>query len=465
MDPGGSKQLPDDVLSHLLTLVDSGDWFKLIQLSRSCYTLCRTSTNYIYKAWKPSLGGPGFSSLHSLAVSTELFKLYVIISEGESFPPDAVDERHRTLLDLCVEMRYYEFSKFLVSQGYKSCIDADTMFKCIREHDIQGASILLSCGVPVNRFRSREDGLDVLTCSVLFGNVALVKLFVSRGVSVPSSILVEAIQARGSDPSVVEIVKTLVGHCDVNASASIGGVPLVHVTVLSSVYALQLLEVLFLKGADMNKRDFSEGGGLTVLDVADRKRRKNCCMFLERNGGRHSLRYAVETGNVGLIESLLKSTNNLPEMQYLVCLAAAMGQYASIRTLLEQASVGKVSEIQTRQGMTPLHLGACRGHRSICRLLLHAGANASAKVHGGIDLHIQAAVLSASPIWYNPADEGPNGTILPPPVRLKTAAELARESGYANVGKMIDLFVIESEMVRRESEDCSSPEVVAASAH
>jgi ankyrin repeat protein len=454
--------LPSDILLQILPFVNEADWNHLSQACRSTNELCNSSMRYIYNTWKSSIGYSHPASLHAIAASRELLKLYILTRESDAEISSAVDDMHRSLLDLCVELKLYHFSRWLVSQGYKSSILSETMFNCIRAHDVVGASILLSCGIPIDRFRSRDDGMDVLTSSVLNGTVDLVRLFLENGVSTPEHIILDAIEHRGNDACVVDMVDALIslGKCDVNVT-SLRGISAVQMALLKSDYCLPLLELLWVNGANISKRDETEGGGMTALDLAERKRRRNCYEFLEFKGAEHSLRYAVETGNPALIERCWGDADiprgyTITEVFYSVCLAAAMGQSVSLRALLGHSLLSEsINAIHYHNNMTPLHLAACRGHTPICRLLLDSGINPTAKAFGGVNLHMTAAALSGSPVWFNPADETPMGVILPPTVRHKTAAELAREAGCRKLGKMIDLFTIESEVVRRESEDSS----------
>lgn len=446
-----------DILVQVLTFVSGCDWCHIQQASRTCREITIGSTKFIATSWKASVKSIGQQSLHSLLEERELFTIFLYLTNEPSLDHQRVDEHHRSLLDLAVEMNLFHFARLLVSRGFKSCVDAETMFQCIQHRNLVGCEVLLSCGLPIDRFRSRDDGLNVLTCSVLYGSPELVELFLDHGVSVPNGVLVEGIQSRNTDFDVIEITRLLLekGACN-PSSVSITGVPALQVAVQYSPFAHQLAEVLIEHGADPNQRDGSEGGGFTALDVACKKRKKTCYELLKRKGGTHSLKFAVETGAVSTIESLLscpaRALVPIEDLHYLVTVAAAMGRVESLKVLIDSGRVNDLNEILVRDDVTPLHLVACRGHYSACRLLINSGINVSARAYGGVDLHMFASTLAGSPLWFDPADSGPGGSVVPPPVRLKTAAELAREAGHDRLGKLIDFCVLERVIARRDSD-------------
>jgi hypothetical protein len=287
-------------------------------------------------------------------------------------------------------------------------------------------------------------------------------MFLTSGVSVPDGILVQAVLSRHSDYQLIDIVSLLLDKagCDPN-SRSITGVPVLHVAISQSPFAHQLIDLLASRGADVNGRSGSEGGGHTALDVAAKKRKRNCFDALQRRGAVHSLLYGVETGDVGIIHSYLAGPVRTEQLKYLICFASALGRTESLKTLLESRLV-TVSDVFVRNDITPLHLAACRGHSSVCKLLLAFGADVAAKANGGMDIHIYASNITGSPLWFNPAEYGPNGTMLPPAVRLKTPAELAREAGYEKLGRYLDLAMVESVIVRKESFDSFSSSGVSS---
>ena len=396
--------------------------------------------------------------MHDLLHERRVLELYVILSEDPSKHISAIDDSHRSILDLAVELRMYRVAEWLVTRGFKSNIDAETMFHCIRNHDIRGATILLNCGIPVDRFRSRDDGLNVLTCSVMYGSPALVDMFILRGCSIPDGILIQAILSRHSDYHVIDIVSLLLDKADCNPnSRSIMGVPVLHMAIGYSPFASQLIELLVSRGADVNRRSGSEGGGHTALDIAAKKRKRACYDTLVSRGAIHSILYGVETGDVSIIHNHFNSSDgpSTDQVKYLICFAAALGRAESVKALIEARRVN-LDEVLVRTDISPLHLAACRGHLSICKLLIREGINVTARAMGGMDIHIYAANITGSPLWFNPAEYGPNGSILPPAVRLKTAAELAREAGYDRIGRFLDLAMVENVIVRKDSFDSSS---------
>ena len=443
--------LYEDILIQVLPFTDGSDWSHLEQTSTVCHSICASSLHYIVSSWTSSGFGIVPPSLHSLLLQKELFKIYVYLADNPSY--EAVDENHRSLLDLAVELKYYHFARILISKGIKSCTESETMFECIRDHDVMGCEILLSCGLPIDRFRSRDDGLNVLTSSVLFGSSDLVDLFLSKGVSVPNGILIEAIQSRGTHIEVIKIVSLLLnkGRCDPN-SVSMSGVPALQVAILFSPFAHQLAEVLLSTGADPNMSDGSDGGGMTALDVASMKRKRTCTDLIKSVGGTHSFKFCVQYGQV--VNFPASTDENT--LKYLLSLAAAMGRVESLKALVELRTVD-LDTVLVRGDISLLHLAACRGHYAVCRYLIRGcRINVSARAFGGVDIHMYAANLAGSPLWFNPAEEGLAGSLLPPVVRLKTAAELAREAGHDRLGKLLDFSVVESVIARRDGSSESS---------
>jgi ankyrin repeat protein len=447
-----------DELLELLTFVSARDWENLSRASREAHFICRSASQYILASWKGRRKFHIPKHLHDLIHERRLMELFIILTvDKDPFVP-TVDSAHRTLLDFSVDSRMYRLADWLVSIGFKSNIDAETMFHCIRNHDIRGAAILLNCGIPVDRFRSRDDGLNLLTCSVMYGSPALVDMFISRGCSIPDGILIQAILSRHSDYHVIDIVSLLLDKAGCNPdSRSIMGVPALHMAIGHSPFANQLIDLLVSRGADVNRRSGSDGGGHTPLDVAAKKRKRSCYDTLVSRGATHSILYGVEMGDVSIIHQHLNSSDPPPidQIKYLICFAAALGRSESVKSLIESRTV-PMNDILVRSDISPLHLAACRGHLSVCKFLIREGYNVSAKAMGGMDIHIYAANITGSPLWFNPAEYGPNGSLLPPPVRLKTAAELAREAGYEKVARFLDLAMVETVIERKESFDSFS---------
>ena len=450
-----------DALIDILTFADARSWNAISRTSRYANKACRKSTAYVLKAWKSNPHSPFPKRLHDLLGAHRLYELFVLITEESSTCHACVDERHRTLLDLAVELQLYNFAEWLVLKRFKSSTDAETMFECIRSHDLRGCSVLLSCGQPIDRFRSRDDGLNVLTCSVLYGSPELVDTFLSKGVSVPDGILIQAILARHSDAKVIDIVSLLLdkGGCDSNGR-SIMGVPVLHVAIATSPFAAQLVDVLLSYGARANSRDGAEGGGSTPLDVAARKRKRICCDLLVSRGGVHSLQYGIETGDVRVVHQYLSTSPHSAgmdctpaQLNYLLCFACAMGRTEAVKAIVSSGSIADINRVFVRDDISPLHLAACRGHSAICKFLVNHGIQVGAKAFGGMDIHIFASNITGAPIWFDPAEYGPNGSLLPPTVRLKTAAELAREAGYERISRYLDMAMVATVIARKESFD------------
>jgi hypothetical protein len=180
---GEAESLSSDILLEVFSFVSGPDWLKLSLISVETARLAKTAPAFLLKSWNLARNPDIPTHLHEFLLKKRLLELFVILSHNPVpfFP--AIDLSHRTLLDLSVDLRMYNFADWLVRRGFKSHIDAETMFNCIRNHDIRGASVLLSCGIPVDRFRSRDDGLNVLTCAVMYGSPALVDMFILRGCS------------------------------------------------------------------------------------------------------------------------------------------------------------------------------------------------------------------------------------------------------------------------------------------
>lgn len=172
-----------DIFMELLCYVSARDWSTMNLLSRECHRITGDACSYMLKSWTAN---PEFcipQLLHQFLNSRKYIELFVILSLDSHRYATILDESHRTLLDLSVDSHMYGFAEWLLGKGFKSNTDAETMFNCIRSHDIRGATVLLNCGIPVDRFRSRDDGLNVLTCSVMYGSPALVDMFILRGCS------------------------------------------------------------------------------------------------------------------------------------------------------------------------------------------------------------------------------------------------------------------------------------------
>ena len=442
--------LQTDAFIDVLIYVDAASWISLSRSCREFNALCMRSAEYVLVSWKSDWKYPFNLNLHEMLQDKRLYELYVILSRESTAYHPCVDESHKSLLDLAVDLRMYNMGEWLVCSGFKSFVDAETMFDCIRRHDIRGASILLSCGIPVDRFRSRDDGLNVLTCSVLYGTPALVDMFLLNGVSVPDGILIQAILARHSDIAVMDMVFLLVdkGRSDVN-STSITGVPALHVAISHSPFALQLVELFASRGADVNSTDGADGGGYTPLDLAARKRKRNCYEALVKYGAVHSLLYGIESGDISVIHSYLrKDIEGVPQksLEYLLCFASALGQTESVKAILASGCIADINKVFVRNDISPLHLAACRGHSSVCKQLIKLGINVSAKADGGMDIHMLASNITGTALW----------TFLPPPIRKKTAAELAREAGFDEIGRDLDLYMVETVIARNESFDSAS---------
>jgi ankyrin repeat protein len=451
--------LTTDIIIELFSYVSATDWCNLVRACSDVYRLSKAAPKFVLNSWRSSRGFSIPLHLHSLLEERRLIQLFVILSLDPTPYLTAVDSAHRTLLDLAVDSQMYRFAEWLVGKGFKSNIDAETMFHCIRNHDIRGAAVLIKCGIPVDRFRSRDDGLNVLSCAVMYGSPALVDMFILRGCSIPDGILVQAILSRHSDYHVIDIVSILLDKAGCNPnSCSIMGIPVLHVAIGHSPFAQQLIELLACRGADVNRRSGTEGGGHTPLDISAKKRKRSCYDALVARGAVHSLLYGVEMGDVSIINSYIRNEQEpapLDQIKFLICFSAAMGRLESVKLLLESHNV-LVNDIFVRNDISPLHLAACRGHYSVCNFLVREGINVSAKARGGMDIHIYASNITGSPLWFNPAEYGPNGSLLPPAVRLKTAAELAREAGHEKLARYLDLAMIEDVIVRKDSFDSAS---------
>ena len=61
-------------------------------------------------------------------------------------------------------------------------------------------------------------------------------------------------------------------------------------------------------------------------------------------------------------------------------LAAYDGQDDVVKTLLKQSAVKKSINSKDKNGWSPLHCAAARGHLKVCKLLINAGADVQSKV-------------------------------------------------------------------------------------
>ena len=392
--------------------------------------------------------------VHELLKSGRLFELFVLLETNPSQFYTVYDEKHCSLLDAAVSLEKYNMAAYLVSRGFQPSVNSEVIYRCIRAHNMKGVSVLASSSLPIDRFRSRDDGIDVLTCAIHEGTSDMVELFLSKGVSRPDKILISAITLKDSEPELLRKVTFLLdlGACDPN-EFSMNGYPALQVAIQDNTY-LSLVDALLVRGADINLPSKSEGGGHTALDIADWKRKRTFYEHLERAGAKHSLRYSVERESVShIIHILDQNPPNEFDLAYLICMASASGLTASVRALVRRSNVD-INTVFVRHDLTPLHVAACRGHYSACKFLIDSGINVSAKAHGGADIHKYAGNLAGSPTWFQSFNL-PQGSLLPPPVRLKTAAELAREAGHDRLGKLIDLSEVEAVIARRDSIDSS----------
>lgn len=441
-----------DVMNLVVPFMDTKSYYNSCLSCQFLQSVLKGSCQYTYDTWMALGSSPSLADIHTMLESRRLFELYVLV-ENDPKPFYSVrDSSHSSLLDHAVSLHMYNMASYLVSRGFQPCVESETMFECIRAHDIKGASILLSSSLVIDRFRSRDNGYDVLTCAVEYGSSELVDLFLSKGVSIPDGILCLALSLRDPEPQTLAKVSLLLdkGGCDPN-TLSMNGHPALHVAIEDNSH-LSLLESLISRGADINLKSRSAGGGYTALDIADMKRRRTFYEYLERLGARHSLRYAVERESVPIIcESLQRKLPKESDRIHLISFAAAAGLTSSLRTLVRLGRVD-IHDVLVRDDITPLHLAACRGHYSACKFLIESGINVSAKAFGGADIHAFAASIAGSPTWSQNFNL-PDGALVPPPVRWKTAAELAREAGHDRLGKLIDLSVVEAVIARRDSMD------------
>lgn len=156
-----------DIFMEILCYVTARDWVNITLLSRDFNSVSRRSPTYSLRRWRANSAFTIPDIPHELVIDRKWVQLFVLLSVNTNPFLEKLDSCHRTLLDLSVDLKMYRLAEFLLSKGFISNIDAETMFHCIRNHDIRGATILLNCGIPVDRFRSRDDGLNVLTCSVM----------------------------------------------------------------------------------------------------------------------------------------------------------------------------------------------------------------------------------------------------------------------------------------------------------
>ena len=442
-----------DVINLLVPFMDTRSYYNCCLGSQFLHSVLKGSLEYTYETWMAVGSFQSFGEIHTMLSSRRLFELYVLLQRDPVPYYARKNLSHSSLLDHAVTLRMYNMASYLVSRGFQPSVESETMFECIRAHDLQGASVLLSSSLAIDRFRSRDNGYDVLTCAIEYGSSDLVDLFLTKGVSIPDGILCLALSLRDLEPELVAKVTLLLdkGGCDPNA-LSMNGHPALHVAIEENTH-LSLLELLISRGADINLRSRSEGGGFSALDIADMKRRRSFYEYLERSGAKHSLRHAVERELVYIISDYFEF--DLPkksaDLVYLISLAAASGLTTSLRNLVRVCKFN-INDVLARDDITPLHLAACRGHYSTCKFLIDSGINVSAKAFGGADIHRYAATLAGSPTWVQNFNL-PEGSLLPPPVRLKTAAELAREAGHDRLGKLIDLSVVEAVIARRDSMD------------
>lgn len=442
-----------DVLVHLAPLIDAKSYLNLSLVCKSVSTVIQSSLRFVQDTWCSNRAAGAPIDVYSLLATGNLFEFFVHMEADASQYHAKRNASHSSVLDHAVSLGKYNVASYLITKGFKPSVESEVMFDCIRKHDIRGASVLISSGMAVDRFRSRDDGYDILSCAVEQGSSEMVNLFLSSGVSIPAGILISAISLRDSESDILAKVTLLLdkGCVDPN-TMSMNGHPAIQVAIQENP-SLPLIELLVSRGADINKPSRSEGGGHYALDIADYKRRRNLYEYLEIAGGKHSLRYAVEREFVSIISLYidLERTVKESDLAYLVCLAAASGLTSSLKTLVKRSKVD-LNSVHVRDDLTPLHVAACRGHYSACKFLIEAGINASAKAHGGADIHRYTASLAGSPTWFQNFNL-PEGALVPPPIRLKTAAELAREAGHDRLGKLIDLSVVEAVIARRDSMD------------
>lgn len=449
-----------DVLIELLAYVNAADYGTLMRLSTRFQIGVLEARSLVFNSWYSFGNFVIPCSLHDMLHERRIYEVYVILSELEDYYREEADSSHRSLLDLAVHMRLFNFASWLVLKGFRSNVQGDTIFDCIRSSEIRGAEILIASGIPIDRFRSRDDGLNVLTCSVIHGSPAMVEMFIANGVSIPEGTLIDAILSRHSDPCIVQLNSILLNkaRCDPN-SRSITGSPAIQLALTHSPFAQSIIEILISHGVNVNAPDGSMAGGYTALDIASKKRKKGCYNSLSSRGAVHSLLFAVESGDVPTIELYLRKNLSFQkkDIDYLISVASAMGRVESLKTLLD-ANLTDLNTVFLRNDLSPLHLAASRGHIAVCKALERAGINVNATAFGGMDIHNFASNLIGSALWFNPTELGSNGTPTGLPIRLKNAAELAREAGHEKIARMLDYAMIGSVIARKESFDSVSSE-------
>ena len=450
----GNNEIPlsMDVITHLVPFIDTASYMNMCLLCKPVHPIILSSIEYTYCTWMAVDVDRSLMQVHDLLKAGRLFELFVLFETNPVSFYTSYDDRHCSLLDAAVSLGKYNMAAYLVSRGFQPSVNSEVMYHCISAHDMKGVEVLASSSLPIDRFRSRDDGRDVLTCAVQEGTSDMVELFLLKGVSRPDNILILALSLRDPEPELLRKLTLLLdlGACDPN-EYSMNGHPALHVAIQDNSY-ISLIEALLVRGANINLPSKSEGGGHTALDIADWKRKRSFYEYLERAGARHSLRYSVERESVSHITQILEENPpNESDLTYLICMASSSGLTASVRTLVRRSNVD-INNVFVRNDLTPLHVAACRGHYSACKFLIDSGINVSAKAHGGADIHRYAANLAGSPTWFHTFNL-PEGSLVPPPIRLKTAAELAREAGHDRLGKLIDLSEVEAVIARRDSID------------
>ncbi|KAF4677077.1 hypothetical protein FOL47_003528 [Perkinsus chesapeaki] len=430
----------------------------------------------------------------------------------------AGDSDGRSLLDILIEERLYGLANRLVLCGPSACrttkLTVEAMMAAIYRGDVCAVNILSRSGIDLGAISSIAvevsssgglsqqliSSMDPLSLAVCTGRLHVLEILLGAGAEPSVQSLAWAIDRR--EPY---MLKLLLQHTPSPLPPNMHF--LLHMATAAGL--CDCIVALLSAGCDVNEENWD---GMRPLDLCVRQSKTHG--LIHSRGGLHSLRYAASGNNTELIQTVLRREftgrdykDRTPEEQHRLdwhlVAASATGSKIAVEALLDwganPAAVissasppswtnlteegvgdyrylggpqrrGPMDPIPLREFcMTALHAAACRGHSTVCDILMsHPRTKMWAKTHGGPAVHHQAARLARESLWWNPLVEGPNRSPVMLSNRGRVASELAWEAGYSKLAsklawEMIIRKVCDEADAASNSEDGATMPKVATS--
>ncbi|KAH0559274.1 hypothetical protein GP486_004212 [Trichoglossum hirsutum] len=288
----------------------------------------------------------------------------VTLLMGKSDP--SVRDKHRcTAFDIADQMEHTSVAKLLrygAGAGLESTNCLASLSRTVRNGYQAVEDLLASEGTDINA--TDEGGMTLLSWAAYFGDEKVVGLLLNKKANL------NATDRYGQTPiswavrqGHLAVVTLLNGNPDANAEDEAG------MTLLSwAAYSGNegIVKLLLKVKPDINATD---------------------------KYGQTPLSWAADYGNVVVVGLLLgedaKRKSNVDPSQNRLFLAAHCGSVAAMKLLLN----GATYRVRNRDGLTPLHISAERGHVAVVRLLLDKGANTNDNVYDSLEmtsLHLAA---------------------------------------------------------------------------